>query len=233
MSKTKRAECQICGNAAVLTDDHVPPKNLFPSPRPGNLVTVRACPGCNNRSSKDDEYFRTALAIRHEAGESEAAQQLMPKILRSFERPEGAGFAQSFLSTVQRVNAITAGGLYVGQAHAFTVDWARIDKVMSRIVRGLYFNEFKRRLPICYPVAVHDVGGLSKHTAPDVLEGLLKMSLTVISGGRGAQMGDSFHYRFLPTREDPNSTFWAMAFFKRIIFVCWTAPASVPSAGGI
>ncbi len=54
--------CFLCGVEEGLTREHVPPKGLFPSPRPSDLITVPACEPCNNQFSKDDEYFRLAMA---------------------------------------------------------------------------------------------------------------------------------------------------------------------------
>jgi hypothetical protein len=50
--------CAYCGSTSELTDDHIPPKNLFPKPRPENIITVKACKICVKDTSKDDEYFR-------------------------------------------------------------------------------------------------------------------------------------------------------------------------------
>lgn len=52
------AECVICGEVKPLTREHVPPKNLFLSPRPTNTITVRLCESCNHGYHLDDEYFR-------------------------------------------------------------------------------------------------------------------------------------------------------------------------------
>src|SRR5579883_1467965 len=50
--------CYLCGATDSLTKDHVPPKNLFPDPKPKNLITVACCANCNAKFSKDDEAFR-------------------------------------------------------------------------------------------------------------------------------------------------------------------------------
>ena len=52
------AICYLCRKRTGTTRDHVPPKNLFPRPRPSNLITVPCCEKCNNRFSKHEEYFR-------------------------------------------------------------------------------------------------------------------------------------------------------------------------------
>jgi hypothetical protein len=54
--------CYLCGAAEKLTRDHVPPKGLFPRPRPSNLHTIPCCFSCNNKASKDVEYFRLAAS---------------------------------------------------------------------------------------------------------------------------------------------------------------------------
>src|SRR5437016_4846066 len=58
MNSKAVAICYLCRKRPGTTRDHVPPKNLFPRPRPSSLVTVPCCEKCNNRFSKHDEYFR-------------------------------------------------------------------------------------------------------------------------------------------------------------------------------
>lgn len=50
--------CYLCGATENLTRDHIPPKNLFPSPKPNNLITVWCCKKCNEKFSLIDESFR-------------------------------------------------------------------------------------------------------------------------------------------------------------------------------
>lgn len=50
--------CYLCGSTDNLTKDHIPPKNLFPSPKPTNLITVWCCKKCNEKFSLIDESFR-------------------------------------------------------------------------------------------------------------------------------------------------------------------------------
>lgn len=47
--------CYLCGATDDLTNDHVPPKSFFPTPRPKNLITVRCCRNCNQQFGLDDE----------------------------------------------------------------------------------------------------------------------------------------------------------------------------------
>jgi len=64
--------CYLCGSTENLTKDHIPPKNLFPSPKPTNLVTIWCCRKCNEKFSLIDESFRvftSSVINRSKSGE--------------------------------------------------------------------------------------------------------------------------------------------------------------------
>ena len=55
--------CYLCRSTENLTSDHLPPKNLFPKPKPTNLITVPCCASCNGGFSKLDEQFRVFVSM--------------------------------------------------------------------------------------------------------------------------------------------------------------------------
>lgn len=64
--------CYLCGSTENLTKDHIPPKSLFPSPKPTNLITVWCCKKCNEEFSLIDESFRvftSSVINRSKSGE--------------------------------------------------------------------------------------------------------------------------------------------------------------------
>lgn len=64
--------CYLCGSTENLTKDHIPPKNLFPSPKPTDLITVWCCRECNEKFSLIDESFRvftSSVINRSKSGE--------------------------------------------------------------------------------------------------------------------------------------------------------------------
>src|SRR5262245_49333630 len=89
-------ECVYCGKFRPLTDDHIPPRNLYPDPPPDNLITVPSCRPCNGGTSKDDEYFRLCLTRREDLKGHPARDAVWPAVLRSLGRPEARGFARAF-----------------------------------------------------------------------------------------------------------------------------------------
>jgi len=82
-AKNARDECIYCGARDNLTDDHVPPKALFPEPRPSDLITVPACLQCNKSYEKDDEYFRIAVLAQIEPDRDPGAARIWTdKVIR-------------------------------------------------------------------------------------------------------------------------------------------------------
>ena len=64
--------CYLCNSTVNLTKDHIPPKNLFPSPKPTDLITVWCCKKCNEKFSLIDESFRvftSSVINRSKSGE--------------------------------------------------------------------------------------------------------------------------------------------------------------------
>jgi hypothetical protein len=62
--KRKIGTCQLCGEEAELTKDHLPQKGLYPSSirsSLGNLNTVWACAPCNNSQNLIDEVVKVIV----------------------------------------------------------------------------------------------------------------------------------------------------------------------------
>lgn len=215
--------CLYCGAGGKLTNDHVPPQNLFPKPRIG-LVEVRACLRCNGGASKDDEYFRQCLVLADQArGHPEAAKS-HPTVFKALNREEAKGMRASFMQSLRCVPEHTPGGLYVGDRLAFEVDLVRLFRVVERTVKGLYFKETERRLPDGYDVRVHsdetlatlDPGDLEEDTR-NVIEPLKRLPPKVIGN-------DVFQYRHWVAPEEPGISVWLLTFFGRISFLAMTGP---------
>jgi hypothetical protein len=102
-------KCIYCRNEAD-TDDHVPQKNLFPKPRPNNLITVPACKDCNKKYEKDDEYFRNSLVMSSDLENSNEANIILDNVLRSYSRVERQGMIKSFLKSSKIIGSVTNTG---------------------------------------------------------------------------------------------------------------------------
>lgn len=223
MARTQKTGiCVYCGRKARLTKDHIPPKNLFPKPRPGDLITVPSCQDCNNQAAKDDEYFRLVVAVRQGSGEHTAVQQTLPTVLRSLRRSEAAGLTKSFLSRMRPVMLRSASGLYLGRRMGYDVDDDRLIRVLTRIVKGLFFHEKGYRLPDTHEA----VAELEPRREPgaDGLTDEMKV-LAALRAQPVRMLGNGvFSYRFLFTQDDPDCSVWQMTFYEAVHSIGYTLP---------
>lgn len=204
----------------MVTDDHIPPKALFPKPRPSDLITVPICSSCNAGTSQDDEYFRNAVALHFKAAQHPTAQRVLPSVWNSLERPEARGLKTAFLGALHEVAVVSPMGLYVGKAAKYDVDFKRVERVAERIARGLFFYHRTHAIPRECRVAVMCLAG--RRLRPDLQE-----SLQAIAGGLRAaathELGPGvFRYRFAfveTANQHPNSCAWLFSLYEAVEFV--------------
>lgn len=221
MSKPKKiGQCAYCSEIHPITDDHIPPKNLFPKPRASNLITVPCCEACRAGWSKDDEYFRVAILSSARVAEEELSQGAIDSLCRSLGRIEQRGFAKNIMSSIEEINIFAKSGIYLGKETAFNFDANRIDRVTQRILRGLFFHEKGYPLPSEYEVfAIIQQFGLEKFL--EKLPPRIQFpEVRIIQDG-------IFCYTLKETQEDPNSCIWILWFFKKLPLVgCTRLPIS-------
>ena len=227
MSSTTRdlpKACTYCGSRENLTDDHVPPKGVFPKPRPSDLITVPACEKCNKDISKDEEYFRLKLCLSEQVGNNPDARKNREVILRSLKRPEATGFKQSFLSEIRSMRLRTPAGIHLGRRLAFEVDLHRIFRVVEKSVRGLFFHETGYSLHPSYEVDVHSNETLKEYPA-ELLEEWTQTILIPLGQQPPKVIGNGvFAYRYHVTEEDPFFSVWSLTFYEQVSFLCLTGP---------
>jgi hypothetical protein len=218
--------CTYCGKTAPLTPDHVPPKNLFLSPRPSNLITVPSCEICNGGASKDDEYFKTMIVLRQDVANNSQASRILGGVMSSLGKPERKGFTQSILNSMTRVPVFTESGLYMQQLGAMNVSLSRVRRVLNRTVRGLFFEERKERLPTdCLVESYPD----ARLPDPRVMSLLMSQPPKTI--------GDSvFSYRVLFAEDERYGSAWLLTFYGVVRIVSLTLPrtrtSETPASSG-
>jgi len=205
--------CTYCDSAAE-TDDHVPPKNLF-SGREG-LITVPSCLQCNNGASKDDEYFRAALVLSDEVDAHPQVETPRGAVARSLAKPKAPGFRKAFLGSLRRVERITEAGLFAGFVTQYTVQTARLSKVIERVTRGLYFHHTGFRIPNSHVVRV--LWEIVPGAPPDVAA-LAHETIRFVSQAPACRVRDgavfTYHWRPLEVGH-PHATAWLFWFYERI-----------------
>jgi hypothetical protein len=216
-SHSKRS-CIYCRSDEDMTADHIPPKALFPDPRPSNMLTVPCCKKCNESFSKDDEYFRTVLVSHASVCSDPNVRAVNDKLLRSMSRPEAAAMASAIRKSLHVVDVMSRGGIYLDKSPAMMVNADRINRVTNRIARGLFYITHD------YPVPMScEVTCVFKDAAFSVPEefiapwgGFWKQPVTI---------GENvFGYSYALCVDDPNGMLFIYWFYGSLCFYGYILP---------
>lgn len=215
MSKRKRKQktgiCALCGTTGTVTREHVPPKNLFLKPRPTNTITTDLCEKCNHSFHLDDEYFRVFIAAGAQPGTK--LWQLWDKkvVGSSFTRSGGLKGRLNDDHQLLRQHAeshplwLYNGGIapkeWLPIVQPFDTD--RVNAVVEKIVRCLYFHHFGAPLEVVVKV---DPSPLSDETWRQTFD------------NRSGEVGHNkeFVYRF--QHNEYNKTIWRLIFYEHHAF---------------
>lgn len=139
--------CIFCGKFAD-TREHIPAKQFFKGKPDKPLVTVPSCNACNAGFQKDEDFFRQFYVSMLMEKSPEAKKLMEGEISRSILRTPALG--HQMFSQMKLVDVYTKSGLYVDKMTMYTVsdeDKVRINRVVNKIITGLFFKEFSQVLP--------------------------------------------------------------------------------------
>ena len=218
--KKARQLCIYCQQNEADTRDHVPGKSLFPKPRPTNLISVPACESCNKGFHLDDDYFRL-LSMAEMVGDNSSAQVVRTITRGSLDRPEAAKFLLELRSKTEIAEVTTAEGIFTGEkARLLNFDRARIRRIIKRYVRGLFYEETGRPLPLEVEFEAHFIGELEMD--PLIYKEASEKLLFQIDKIPMKQIGDTFSYSTKLFDEDSIASLWKLQFFGGLVFYSWT-----------
>lgn len=206
---SERGECVYCGSKENITADHVPPKCLFPDPKPTNLITVPACEKCNNSYKKDDEYFRICVLTQpynNPTGWKIWEEKVIRRTLR-----RSPSLRKRLLDNLIRVELRSPSGVYLGEGEALQFHVSRINRVVKRIVRGLYWYHYGSKLApeIGFLITKDsDVSGVT-----DIINNYTDLSFID---------KETFQYRHGIAAEDPDQSIWVLRFYTITTFLVLT-----------
>jgi len=173
------------------------------------LISVPACSACNSRASLDDEYFRLVVTSTA-GGNADAAWLVDQKIIpKAFARPS---LLASLMQSASLREIQTESGVYIGMCPTFRVDRKRVQRIVDKIVRGLFLHETN----VAFPVA----GVVEDYVYNPVLSDGFKSticSLPLREVGEGV-----FSYRFWISSEVSEESAWFLMFYDQALFVTQT-----------
>jgi len=213
----KKGTCAYCGKEAFVSDDHIPPKNLFAHPRPSNLITVPSCKKCHDNTSKDDEYFLHILSIRMDVHEHPDAKQNWKAIFESLRRLSNYKYVKYLFNERRKVDLFSRSGLYIGDTIAVKFDMDRLCKVVNRIIKGLFFLHMGAIIPAEYTITIYPIEGLNislRDYKKDLKDFFLKFkNIEPIIIGNNV-----FLYKYLVASDDKYSSAWLLMFYGKVMF---------------
>jgi hypothetical protein len=130
--------CCYCGIREAATRDHIPPKGIFNSPKPSDLITVPCCFICNNDASVYDESFKTYLGM-HIARQGGEAERLFKEGVLPTTKHNNK-LRQVIFKSMYPVDITTKSGIITGKGVAVPWDNDAHDSTIERIIRGLFFH---------------------------------------------------------------------------------------------
>lgn len=212
--------CYLCGKTIDKkdrTDDHIPPKSFFPSRlrkkfNPSKLKTLPTHRQCNEAYKKDEEYFFHTIGMIDY--KNPVLREVWYDIRKAALRPDSQHFNQMLLNQL-REEARTPGGIIIPGKAAIEYNGNRVNRVVWKIIRGLFFHEFSRYLPeniLHFVTYVH-----GEDTGLDS-EPVTKIWRIVRNAKERGEYKGIFSYKFVVNPEQRNIAAWGLLFWDRHIF---------------
>jgi len=215
-TEPKMGTCIFCETFGEVTVDHVPPKQLFPKPRPSTLITVPSCYSCNQASQKDEVYFQMALANWEPLlNNPDARKVCLDSVVPNFSRKENAGLMAMMESTKMfPVPLYDEEGKFVRFKYAYGYENERFEKVAEKVVKGLFYHETNKIFSKDLGVLV--TSWMGRRPPAHIIKTVRELPSRKVISER------VFSYRFWISVDKARSM-WFLLFYEIIPFVCVTA----------
>lgn len=177
--------------------DHLPPKSVFPTPRPSDLISVPACDTCNNKRSGLDEEFKVAIGIQ--AGHGKEGERLF-RNQTSKTLSYNRRLKEELASSMREVEVHTPDGIVLGTAMVVPMRSKSYDVVIDRIIRGLHWHHTGHILGDKVDIKIN------WHRDQRIYE----MAKEWDTGGVGK---GQFIYKYAIHNEVPMASVWVLQFF--------------------
>lgn len=215
MTRSQPRRCAYCGiESDDLTRDHVVPSALWDKGfRSQYPMIVPACRPCQDSYDREAEYFRNCLvAMLPRGSQPEAERLLVGPVTRSLNRSRRS--IAELVRGMRPFSFKSPGGLFIGQRVGFQIELPRINRVIEKIVRGMYFFKSHCVFPATHEVCIHEGNAFWKNQ--QILQLIQQMT-----GWEG--QGDTvFQCRYVKDINDPDTIALLLVFFENMGFFVLT-----------
>ena len=200
-------KCVYCGINDGITKDHIPPRSLFSKPKPNNLITVPCCNDCNKRFKKDEDLFMGWVLFSEAGTKKEGKKIWEQKLNRTFEKDYG--LKKQIAKSFKIAEIFSPSGLYLGRRLISQIDPIRIENVIRKIVRGLFWFEYKEKISLKSKI---EIIGIPKNS--NNIDTLIRNSIC------GSRFWEKiFEYRYLRKSKDTFESIWIMSFYRELYYI--------------
>lgn len=133
----------FCGKSPAETKDHIPPKGIFPRPRP-ELITVPACLRCNRGTSRIEEAFRVYLSLRVGVNSDVTSNLWKNDAMRTLSH--NPRFRNRIIKATRPISVRSPAGIILAEKIGGLWPPEEHDPVIEKIIRGLYFHHYREIL---------------------------------------------------------------------------------------
>jgi len=143
-------KCVYCGGTADTTRDHVPPRSLFLEPLPKQLITVPACSDCNGGFGELDTAFQEWLGFSLGVATSDRSRYWTEKLLPNVQNNQRR--RREIVDRLQAIKVTDPIRQAPVEMYALPLEADIQERMIVRLVRGLWFKEFHEILPADVPI---------------------------------------------------------------------------------
>jgi hypothetical protein len=198
--------CPYCGKTMATrrdgTQDHIVPKAAF-AIVPDDVLTIPCCKTCNNKDkSRDDQAFGVYLGLS--LGSAVPVQHSLWEKTTQPTLKKNRKMLRRLVVSARAIPLKSPSGIYLGTATAVRSDVPMHNRVVWRIVQGLYYRIYGEVLA---PTTPHEVISQKPFTKE-----FLK---TLGAYERGSMGGDQFQYAyFRGTPHYDQISIWFLQFHR-------------------
>jgi len=151
--ETKENICHLCGKSIAKKDfsnEHLPTKLFFPKEiriqENLNLLTIPSHRECNEGYSKDEEHFYFSLYPIVKESKASISDVVHSDLKNKTQEEPQKRFVRTLL---KNFSVCTEGGIYLPKGkYEYSIDKCRIQRVILKIIQGLFFHHNQTFLPI-------------------------------------------------------------------------------------